>query len=93
MSRMQPKRRRGVSLIVPLGVVAGAVVALIAVYFLAVGEVPELAPETTDNVLARDRPTGAGTAPETPADPLVDINSSEPAPAPERVPEGTPAID
>lgn len=51
---------------------AAIVVALIAAYFIWVGEVPRSEPALDSDSLARDRPTGAGTAPEGLADPLID---------------------
>lgn len=69
---------RGRSPLIPLVVVALAVVIGLAIWFWAEDEVPRVEPAQTENGLARDRPAGAGTQPEAPGDPLVGTEPSDP---------------
>lgn len=71
MADHRTKRLAARSPLMPLAVIVVGVVTALALWFWAVGEMPEVAPAQTENTLARDRPTGAGTAPEAPADRLV----------------------
>ena len=78
MARQPSDRARQRSPLFYLGTIGAAVVIALAVSFFFAGESPEVAPEDTSNVLARDRPTGAGTQPEEPSDTLVGEDPDEP---------------
>ncbi|SFP37223.1 hypothetical protein [Tranquillimonas alkanivorans] len=77
------KRKKGKTPLGPFLIALVLVVGAIAIYFVVIGETPESEPETTGEIV-QDRPTGAGTVPEEPADPLIggatdELDDVEPA--------------
>lgn len=77
------KRTKGKTPLGPFLISLVLVVGAIAIYFTVIGKTPESEPATMGDVV-RDRPTGAGTVPEAPADPLIggateELDEVEPA--------------